>query len=102
MWRIDGSAGDPDRDLSLVLSAVEGQPDFFDTTRPIALARAPGRLDLMGGIADYSGSLVLELPLAVATRVAVQTCAAPPVVLHSPDLNDPDSVTPHHFSLISI
>lgn len=29
------------------------------------MARAPGRLDVMGGIADYSGSLVLlvNLPL---------------------------------------
>ncbi len=27
------------------------------------VAKAPGRLDVMGGIADYSGSLVLQLPL---------------------------------------
>ena len=33
--------------------------------RPSFIARAPGRLDVMGGIADYSGSLVLQLPLAV-------------------------------------
>lgn len=38
----------------------------------IVLARAPGRLDVMGGIADYSGSLVCELPLAVAAGVAAQ------------------------------
>ena len=36
------------------------------------MARAPGRLDVMGGIADYSGSLVLQLPLAQAAHVAVQ------------------------------
>ncbi len=30
---------------------------FFEPDTPITLARAPGRLDLMGGIADYSGSL---------------------------------------------
>ena len=34
----------------------------------MASARAPGRLDVMGGIADYSGSLVLEMPIAQATR----------------------------------
>jgi len=34
-------------------------------------ARAPGRLDVMGGIADYSGSLVLQMPLAVATSAHV-------------------------------
>src|SRR5258708_6983181 len=27
------------------------------------LSRAPGRLDVMGGIADYTGSMVCELPL---------------------------------------
>jgi len=36
------------------------------------VARAPGRLDVMGGIADYSGSLVLELPLREVTRVSLQ------------------------------
>ena len=25
---------------------------------------APGRLDFMGGVADYSGSLVLQIPIA--------------------------------------
>ena len=33
-------------------------------TGPSFIARAPGRLDVMGGIADYSGSLVLEMPIA--------------------------------------
>jgi galactokinase len=44
---------------------------FFDGVDEVALARAPGRLDVMGGFADYSGSLVLELPLSEAARVAV-------------------------------
>ncbi|HNU42838.1 MAG TPA: hypothetical protein PLM56_08265 [Cyclobacteriaceae bacterium] len=30
---------------------------------------APGRLDVMGGIADYSGSLVLQMPIAQQTEV---------------------------------
>jgi len=42
------------------------------TAAPSIVARAPGRLDVMGGIADYSGSLVLELPLRESTRVAIQ------------------------------
>lgn len=46
--------------------------DFFDARRELIVSRAPGRLDLMGGIADYSGSLVLELPIANATHVALQ------------------------------
>lgn len=41
------------------------------------MTRAPGRLDVMGGIADYSGSLVLQLPLAQACHVAVQTHPLP-------------------------
>jgi galactokinase len=39
---------------------------------PIFVARAPGRLDVMGGIADYSGALVLQWPIHEATRVAVR------------------------------
>lgn len=44
----------------------------FTDDAPLYIARAPGRLDVMGGIADYSGSLVLQLPLEVATTVVVQ------------------------------
>jgi galactokinase len=39
---------------------------------PISISRAPGRLDVMGGIADYSGSLVLQRPIAEATWAAAQ------------------------------
>ena len=46
--------------------------EFLDPGRSITIARAPGRLDVMGGIADYSGSLVLEMPLACATVAIVQ------------------------------
>jgi L-arabinokinase len=45
---------------------------FFAAVRPTWIARAPGRLDVMGGIADYSGSLVLQWPIAEATFAAVQ------------------------------
>src|SRR3989441_3719182 len=46
--------------------------DFFDTGRGLIVTRAPGRLDLMGGIADYSGSLVLQWPIQNAVHVAIQ------------------------------
>src|SRR5579884_3417592 len=46
--------------------------DFFDGVGPIAGARAPGRLDVMGGVADYSGCIVLEMPIAEAAFVAWQ------------------------------
>ena len=48
---------------------------FFEHDE-ITITRAPGRLDVMGGIADYSGSLVLELPTAEATLVALQKQSA--------------------------
>ena len=38
---------------------------------PVFVSRAPGRLDVMGGIADYSGALVLQWPIREATRVAL-------------------------------
>jgi galactokinase len=45
---------------------------LFDVNRDIFVGRAPGRLDVMGGIADYSGSLVLQLPIREATVVGLQ------------------------------
>jgi len=45
---------------------------LFDQKAELVVARAPGRLDVMGGIADYSGSLVLEAPILEATFVALQ------------------------------
>jgi galactokinase len=45
---------------------------LFQADGEIIVTRAPGRLDVMGGIADYSGSLVLELPTREATFVALQ------------------------------
>ena len=47
------------------------------------LARAPGRLDLMGGIADYSGSLVLQMPIAEATICAAQQREDDTIVIES-------------------
>ena len=40
---------------------------FFDAQQQILKASAPGRLDVMGGIADYSGSLVLQMPIKEKT-----------------------------------
>lgn len=40
--------------------------------RPTRISSAPGRLDVMGGIADYTGSLVCEMPLQCAAALALQ------------------------------
>src|SRR5205814_1297201 len=45
---------------------------LFDPEGGLVVARAPGRLDVMGGIADYSGLLVLEMPIREATFAALQ------------------------------
>jgi len=50
---------------------------FFTGESPFYIARAPGRLDVMGGIADYSGARVLELPLECATAAVLQRQTAP-------------------------
>lgn len=38
--------------------------------RPRVVARAPGRLDCMGGMADFSGSLALQMPIDRAVYIA--------------------------------
>ncbi len=45
---------------------------LFERGAEVWVARAPGRLDVMGGIADYSGSLVLQRPIAEATWAAAR------------------------------
>ncbi len=67
---------------------VEAERAFFDGTGLITIARAPGRLDVMGGVADYSGSVVLEGTLAEATFAAVQWRSGPVLRLRSLDANE--------------
>jgi galactokinase len=57
--------------LSALSSSCEAR-SLFDKENDIFVGRAPGRLDVMGGIADYSGSLVLQLPIEQAAIAAVQ------------------------------
>jgi galactokinase len=45
---------------------------FFSTNDSIISATAPGRMDVMGGIADYSGSLLLQMPIKQTTIVSIQ------------------------------
>jgi L-arabinokinase len=72
MWRIETPAAYRLDDVERFVALVNEQAGLFEAETPITVARAPGRLDLMGGIADYSGALVLQLPLAAATFVALQ------------------------------
>jgi galactokinase len=88
MWQIvaepAGLTADVRRGLRDALTTINRQGAFFDPGRDLTLARAPGRLDLMGGIADYSGALVLQWPLAIATWVAAQVVDEPVIRIRSP------------------
>ncbi len=57
-----------------LLKRIKSDPNgiFEADGKDIFVGRSPGRLDVMGGIADYTGSLVCEMPLDVAAAVAVQ------------------------------
>jgi galactokinase len=60
------------RDVAEFIETLNATETLFEPQKELTIARAPGRLDVMGGIADYSGSLVLELPISEATFVALQ------------------------------
>ncbi len=83
MWRLERPPRYGLPDVERFLDVLNRHADFFALDEPIHVARAPGRLDLMGGIADYSGALVLELPLAVATFVAAQSVPDPHVAVQT-------------------
>jgi L-arabinokinase len=70
---------------------------LFEPGGELVVARAPGRLDVMGGIADYSGSLVLQLPIREATLVALQRDPEPR--LHIVSLDDEARQGPAAFEL---
>ncbi|MBC7783669.1 MAG: hypothetical protein H7144_07495 [Burkholderiales bacterium] len=44
----------------------------FDLSKPMTIAVAPGRLDVMGGVTDYMGSQTIACPINRGTAVAVQ------------------------------
>jgi galactokinase len=72
----------PQDDQSFV-DAIRTVDKFFDRDVPVTVTRAPGRLDVMGGIADYSGSLVLQRPIAEATFAALQRTDRPTIEVMS-------------------
>src|SRR5439155_9169569 len=83
-------------DASL-LSLPAGWRDLFDSQRELLVTRAPGRLDLMGGIADYSGSLVLQWPIQNAVHVALQREKSKTLRIAS--LSETQTQTPRVFKI---
>jgi galactokinase len=70
---------------------------LFDRGKKIVISRAPGRLDVMGGIADYSGSLVLQLPIKEATFAAIQKSSDRTIKIAS--LNSHESGRQNYFEM---
>src|SRR6478609_10042209 len=56
---------------------------FFESTRPVFISRAPGRLDVMGGNDDYTGGLVFEATIREATFAAAQQREDDLVILYN-------------------
>lgn len=61
-----------DSDFDAFSAALSGEASGWFAPGSVSIARAPGRLDVMGGIADYSGSLVAEMPIADSAVCAAQ------------------------------
>jgi galactokinase len=64
--------GFPDADTFCV--DVRAHP-LFVREEAVVVARAPGRFDVFGGIADYAGGLVLGFPIGQAVLAAAQVVA---------------------------
>ena len=60
-----------DRARALRTQAASPLATLFSAGEAV-VARAPGRLDVMGRIAEYSGSLVLQMPIREGTGVVAQ------------------------------
>ncbi len=61
-------------DADTFCARARGHPQFVPE-EPVVVARAPGRLDVFGGIADYAGGLVLGFPIGKAVLAAAQVVA---------------------------
>jgi len=85
-----------------LLNSLDQQPlkqahSFFIPDKEITVSRAPGRLDVMGGIADYSGSLVLQLPIKEATIAAAQPASDNTIKIIS--LTNSESAKDRYFEM---
>lgn len=61
---------------------------------PRVVARAPGRLDAMGGFAEYTGSLIVNMPVGVQVCVGVQRGTAPQLTIQNISAAGSDGPSP--------
>jgi galactokinase len=66
--------------------ALQREERLFALDPSVFIARAPGRLDLMGGNDDYTGGMVFEATIREATWAAVQVRRDDHIVLVNPQL----------------
>ena len=67
---------------------LRAEGNVFRAGRPMFIARAPGRLDLMGGNVDYTGGMVFETTIREATWAAVQLRDDDTIVLVNPQMRE--------------
>jgi L-arabinokinase len=75
----------PPEALAAQFAALAQTSVFFSSPCLIYAARAPGRLDFMGGNVDYTGGWVLQMPLEEGVSAAVQTTFEPMIRLVNRD-----------------
>ena len=73
-----------------IQSYKKGKKLFFDKKENIFISRAPGRLDVMGGMADYSGATVFESTIEEAVFCAVQKRSDKKIIIQSDGMDDND------------
>src|ERR1700686_1327910 len=99
MYKIRSGSIHDLKDTAAFIELLNRWPEYlsdrsfcFNSEAELVVTLAPGRLDLMGGIADYLGSLVLELPIASATHVALQLQERPALNIVSLPANSNDRI----------
>jgi galactokinase len=74
------------KDFKSAVSKMRGEKEFFSSSSPVYISRAPGRLDLMGGNVDYTGGLVFQSTIREATWAAAQRRSDRQVILWNPQM----------------
>ncbi|RJP33343.1 MAG: GHMP kinase [Candidatus Omnitrophota bacterium] len=80
-------------------SKSKSYKQYFGSKRKVYQAAAPGRLDVMGGIADYSGSLVLQMPIRQTTTATLALRTDGRIRVHSESIVNSDGQNEITFSL---
>lgn len=86
------SVNDSQSAFERIASLVSGHERFVAADGLVHVARSPGRLDVMGGVADYTGSRVCQMPLEIAAAAAVQQRSDGKVVCLSQQTSEQDEL----------